>query len=263
LEIRGYYKTLDGVTVTGFNDRMLQFGPGNGHNGMPTHNGWNKTDSTQCGLYEVGKTESKAASLTSSKPMTARRVITVNAPSDEIGYTITKVYDSGTEDQIVEGGDRTGEISFAARNGYMFAGWYLDEAFTTPADFADVKNDMTVYGKYISANDISLAFVRKYTSGGKTAFNATVSVKGQDALQNVSMTVNENSAVILGSKTVKKSGSGKKVSYVTSYRGLVKVDGLAQNDTFTAVVSWITPDGTAVTGSAHTCTYTLKAVTVQ
>lgn len=92
--------------------------------------------------------------------MRTSRMLTITAPSDEAEYKITKVYDSGTEEQVVEGGDCTGKITYAAKSGYMFAGWYQDADFTVPADFADVNADMTVYAKYVSSKDVKLAFKR-------------------------------------------------------------------------------------------------------
>ena len=50
---------------------------------------------------------------------------------------------------------------------------------------------------------------------------------------------------------------------MTYYKGLLQVKGLSLTDTFTAAVSWVTPDGTAVTGSPITYSYALGIVKVQ
>lgn len=44
-----------------------------------------------------------------------------------------------------------------AKYGYRFAGWFLDRAFTQPADLTDVQSDITVYPRYISESYFALS----------------------------------------------------------------------------------------------------------
>lgn len=191
------------------------------------------------------------------------RMLMISAPSDKIEYEITKVYDSGTEEQIVEAGDYSGQITYLPKDGYMFAGWYLDEAFTVPADFSNVTGDMTVYAKYVSNKDITVAFSRKSKKSNTTTFNATISVKNKEQFENVTVNVNDDISAPLANKSVKKSGSGKNATYTTLYKGEVTVEGLSFIDTFTASVSYTTPDGTLVTGANKRCTYYFGSVVVR
>lgn len=190
------------------------------------------------------------------------RTMMIAAPSEKIEYTITKVYDSGTEEEIFEEGDYTGAVSYQSKDGYLFAGWYEDSAYTTPADFSNVSSDMTVYAKYVKKTDISATFSRKSQKSGTITFNAAVSVKGQADLENVTLNVKGSDAV-LDARKVKKSGSGKNIKYTTQYKGTAAVEKLSAVDSFTASVSWTTPDGTVVSGPSFKCTYFLGLVTVR
>ena len=88
-------------------------------------------------------------------------------------------------------------------------------------------------------------------------------MKNRDQLENVTVNVNDDISAVLATKSVKKTGSGKNVKYTTQYKGTVAVKGLSIIDTFTASVSWTTPDGTLVTGANKKCTYILGIVTVK
>ena len=184
------------------------------------------------------------------------------APSDQLEYTITKVYDTGTEEQTVQEGNHTGEVNYTPKDGYLFAGWYTDQAFTEPADFSNVQSDMTVYARFVNKNDISLTLSRKSQKSGKTTFNAVVTVKDKINLENVTISV-DGTDIVLSDGTVKKTGSGKYMRYTTRYNGAVVVYGLSMFDSFTTSVGWTTPDGTVVTGPAWKCTYFLGMVSVE
>lgn len=260
IDIKGYHKTPDGVVVTGNKFRRIQFPAGNeSYGGMPVFTGWGKASQgyTQTGL--VSSTSETTYEGGRGIRMNAVRMLSISAPSDKTKYTIKKVYDSGTDEQVVEAGNYTGQINYASKSGYMFAGWYQDAAYTTPADFANVTGDMTVYAKYISNKDVTLALKRKAKKNNVTTFNATVTVKNQDQLENVSVTVIDGNTSVLADRTVKKSGS----KYSTEYKGTIGVVGLSLVDSFTSFVSWTTPDGTTVTGANKKCTYQLGNVIVR
>jgi uncharacterized repeat protein (TIGR02543 family) len=196
--------------------------------------------------------------------LSARRTLTLAAPADQVEYTITKVYDTGTEEQTVQEGNHTGEITYTPRGGYLFAGWYKDKAFTEPADFSDVQSDMTVYARFVSKNDISLTLSRKSQKSRQITFGVGAALKGKTGfdIENVKITAGGAEAA-LSAGTVKKTGSGKNVRYTTQYKGTISVKGLSLIDSFTASVSWTTPDGTTVTGPAWRCTYFLGTVSVR
>ncbi len=263
VQITGYYVTKDKIRVTGYKDRMIKFDADDRTYDAPVFTGWNSGGNTKCGLKSVTPTLEPAAGLTSAGMLAARRTLTLAAPADQIEYTITKVYDTGSEEQqIVQEGNHIGEITYTERNGYLFAGWYKDQAFTEPADFSDVQSNMTGYARFVSSSDISMTVTRKSQKSGTITFNTVVKVNDKYGLGKVNVNLDGADAV-LSVGSVKKSGSGKNVRYTTQYQGTVPVKGLSVVDSFTGTVSWTTPDGTVVTGRTWTCTYVLGLVTVR
>ena len=267
VQIKGYYITKDNIKVTGYKDRMIKFAANDERYGKPVFTGWTSTSAggnTKGGLKSVTPTLEPVTALTAPRMLSARRTLTLAAPADQVEYTITKVYDTGTEEQTVQEGNHTGEITYTPRGGYLFAGWYKDKAFTEPADFSDVQSDMTVYARFVSKNDISLTLSRKSQKSRQITFGVGAALKGKTGfdIENVKITAGGAEAA-LSAGTVKKTGSGKNVRYTTQYKGTVSVKGLSLIDSFTASVSWTTPDGTTVTGPAWRCTYFLGTVSVR
>ena len=271
LYLQGYYETKDGVRVTGIKTRVIQFAgedPEYDYD-VPRFTGWNSAGNTVCGLATVGSTctavESSNEGGNEGQGEGGNSIsqgLTLRIAADVLTYTITKVCDPGVELQTVEEGCRTGEITVPEREGYYFGGWYTDGAFTSPADFSDVRSDMTVYARYIKAEDVSVSFTLKSSKSGTVTFNATASVKGDIDLAGVTLTANGSKSV-LGSRSVKKTGSGKNVKYTTSYKGTAAVKGKSLSGSFAASLAWTTADGTAVSGPAYNCKYVLGKVTVK
>lgn len=269
IAIKGYYVTKDGIKVTGYYTRRIQFADYNETYQLPVFKGWEGTTgwsgedgNTLCDLV-LGAPAYTAVSRMAAPKFTLMRSLSITAPAEKFDFTITKVFDPGVELQTVSEGNHTGEITYAEKSGYYFAGWYKDSAFTEPADFSNVTCDLTVYAKYVKAGNVSTSFNRKSSKSGTTTFNAVVAVKDKSDLTNVSITVDGSDASALGNGSVKKTGSGKNIKYTTQYKGTAAVKGLSLIDTFTAVISWTTADGTVVTGPAYNCTYILGLVTVR
>lgn len=260
--INGYYKTQDGVKVTGYKTRVIQFAANDETYGAPVFKGWNSNGNTVCGLASVTPTYTPVSKNLTAGRFTLMRSLMISAPADTLEYTITKVYDSGTELQTVEEGNRVGEITYTERSGSYFAGWYMDSAFETPADFSAVNSDMTVYARFVKASDVSVSFARKSAKSGTTTFNTTVAVKGDHDLTDVTVTAGGNASVLAG-RSLAKSGSGKNAKYTTQYKGTSAVKGLSLIGSFTASAAWTTADGTVVHGPSYKCTYILGLVTVR
>jgi len=263
LLINGYYKTKDGVKVTGYKTRVIQFDENNPKYNAPVWTGWNNAGNTICGLASVTSTCTPVSRQSTNGRFAVMRSLRIFAPKETVEYTITKVSGSNTDLQTVEEGCRTGEITYAEKKGYYFAGWYMDSAFKKPADFSAVDKDMTVYARYIKASDVTTSLKQKSSKSNTKTFNATVSVKGKNDLKDVTLTVKDDSAYVLGRKSVVKSGSRKNVKYTTQYKGTATVKGLAKTGSFTASLTWTTADGTKVTGPAYKCKYTRGSVKVK
>lgn len=263
-----YYVTQDNIKVTGIKTRALQFAEGE----PTTFTGWTSNGgNTITGIItqeapEYTDMEPSEGNTNGVTTMATRSMLTIAAPADTISYTISKVYDSETETQTVEGGNQVGKISYTEKPGYVFAGWYQDETLTIPADFSNVQADMTVYARYISSSDISLSFSRKNVSGANVVFNVTVGVKNIGDFKEVNIICSKDGSETedaLTTKTTKKTGSGKNRKYTYCYKGTAALQDLSRGGTFVSTICWVTPDGTKVTGETYSCTYWLGFVVVQ
>jgi len=230
-----------------------------GENGI-----WQETPKDGAGNYTPGS-EAVAAtsrSLGASTTIPSVRTYQIKSAPDILTYTVTKVDDGKNESQVVQAGDNTGKITYAGKAGYVFAGWYLDKAYTKAADFSVVTGDMTVYAKYVKATAIGLSFTKKSSKSGSVTLNATLKITGAPDLADAAVSCDykgkTSTVKFTGAKTTK---SGK--TTVSTYTGTVAISGLANKSSFTAAISYKTPDGTIVILADKTCKYTSGKVTVK
>lgn len=89
-----------------------------------------------------------SAIMVLSLEVSSNGVLTASVPeTEETTYVITKHDDGATYTQDVAEGAEDVEVTYAGKAGYLFAGWYTDEDYTTAADFSSIDSDMTVYAK--------------------------------------------------------------------------------------------------------------------
>lgn len=279
VQIRGYWVTKDGIKVTGYSDRMVQFDAVNQDYAQYTPNvcftGWKnsnpviegKTSNTKTGFKKVGTTITETVvNSETGNAMVPRRLAMIIAPSEKLEFKVTKFSGSTSTVQTVEEGDQTGKITYKNKSGYIFAGWYQDEKLTIPADFSDIREDVTVYAKYVSKKDVTLTFIRKKNKTGTVTFDATVAVNNTKKFAEIGIVCDNDgkqTSTVLGKVSTTKSGTKKNPKYTYKFTGSVKVKGLAKKDSFTAEVYWVTPDGTKVKMDTSKCKYSNGVVKVQ
>ena len=75
-----------------------------------------------------------------------------------VTYSITYELNGGTNSENNPTEFKTGDIvslDYPTKEGYMFAGWYTDSAFTTDiTEIKDIKEDLTLYARWASYEDI-------------------------------------------------------------------------------------------------------------
>ena len=271
-KLRAYFKTQDGVIVTGKKQRIVHMGDRvfasqswnktdweEGENGI-----WQETPKDDAGNYTPGS-EAVAAtsrSLGASTTIPSVRTYQIKSAPDILTYTVTKVDDGKNESQVVQAGDNTGKITYAGKTGYVFAGWYLDKAYTKAADFSVVTGDMTVYAKYVKATAIGLSFTKKSSKSGSVTLNATLKITGAPDLTDAAVSCDYKGKTSTVKFTGAKTTKSVKTT-VSTYTGTVAISGLANKSSFTAAISYKTPDGTIVILADKTCKYTSGKVTVK
>ena len=259
--LRAYFVTPDGVRVTGIKERIIHTG-----NLTFANKSWNKDGG---GIWQYtpkqypgSETVLATSKLGASTTIPGGSTYQIKSAADILTYTVTKIDDGKKVSQEVQVGDNVGKITYAGKKGYAFAGWYLDKAYTKVADFSAVTGDMTVYAKYVKASAIDLSFAKKSSKSGSVLLKATLKVTGAPDLTDAAVSCDykgQSSAVkFTGVKTTK---SGK--TTVSTYTGTVDISGLANKGSFTASISYKTPDGTIASLADKTCKYTSGKVTVK
>lgn len=243
-----YWVTLDGVKVTSVDTKECSYTDGSTIN---TKNIPHKSEMT----FNAGEATTLVA-------MSFVPVLTVgDTDKDQITVTIHENGDVRTVD--VQPGDLTGELAYTEVAGKLFAGYFLDEACTVPADFSDVQEDIAVYAKYVSDSYLQVKYTEKglFRVTGVNLFSAVSS--GRDFAE-VGILVND--------QPIDTRCASRYLIFQTARTmfGLSKSDRLvigeyslrnAESGTQLVVTPyWVTLDGTTVTGTQRTLTYTTRGI---
>lgn len=243
-----YWVTLDGVKVTSVDTKECSYTGGSTIN---TKNIPHKSEMT----FNAGEATTLVA-------MSFVPVLTVgDTDKDQITVTIHENGDVRTVD--VQPGDLTGELAYTEVAGKLFAGFFQDEACTVPADFSDVQEDITVYAKYVSDSYLQVKYTEKglFRVTGVNLFSAVSS--GSDFAE-VGILVND--------QPIDTRCARRYLIFQTARTmfGLRKSDQLvigeyslrnAESGTQLVVTPyWVTLDGTTVTGTQRTLTYTTRGI---
>ena len=179
-------------------------------------------------------------------------------------------------------GDISSEIKYNGTAGYLFAGWYTDEAYVKSADFTNVTEDITIYAKYVSDSYLRLSYEeqRSYSNWKRTLTLSTTVAEGD--FREIGFLVNGNICV---AKDRKNYGYGDRFNskYDSSYNfvyafgfgfgypafGEMPVDmertltydlSVKRGETYDITPYWITMDGTTVYGESRTLTIVKNGV---
>lgn len=247
-----YWITLDGVKVTGIGQRTCKY---------------NQAPADKIGANDrvVGTKVTAAGTAAQAAPMMVAATYTLfgdQGSTAPVQKTVTiTINDNGNcYDINANCGDVTGQVTYAGAAGKVFAGWYADEACTTPADLTDVQADMTIYAKYVSDSYLRV----KYTQTGLFRARSVSLVAAVDAgtdytdsgfiINGKEVSVKDYSTRygLLRAQTLFGRGVDKNALLMTTRYTL---SGMSYGDTLEVAPYWVTPDGTTVTGEARTLTY--------
>ena len=171
-------------------------------------------------------------------------------------------------------GDVAEYIKYTGAENYLFAGWYTDEAYTNPADFTYVTEDITIYAKYVSDSYLRLSYdeKRSYSNWKRTLTLSTTAP--EDDFREIGFLVNGEMYV---AKEKKSFGYGERFNgqYDSSYnfvyafgfgfgypafdekpvdleRTLTYALSVTRGETYEVTPYWVTMDGTTVYGESRT-----------
>lgn len=249
-----YWVTLDGVEVTNGTTRTVTYkGPGYGQPGVSDSD----DRAAEC---KTPAANASAQLLLMDSYCADGTPIVADTPAVE-NVTVTVVDAAKTYELTVSAG--TGvrdQVAYQAPAGKVFAGWFADQAYTTPADLDQVTQDTTIYAKYVSDSYLDLDYSRTglFRLRGVTLISAVDNPANYQA-----------SGFIVDGKKVD-------VSYASRYRifktpanlfgaardaKLMLADkSLSGTGTLEVTPYWVTLDGTEVHGVTHTLHYNTRTI---
>lgn len=248
---RPYWVTLDGVRVEGVRSRNYTFVVGSADPGKPSK------DDQLPAVYQYLEKQQSAQTLTLRTNLLAGD--TEPAVND---LTVTVIDGSNAPQtiKVAPNGSVRDQVAYQAPAGKVFAGWFTDDSFTTPADLDQVTQDTTIYAKYVSDSYLDLDYSRTglFRLRGVTLISAVDNPANYQA-----------SGFIVGDQKVD-------VSYASRYRifktpanlfgaardaKLMLADkSLSGTGDLEVTPYWVTLDGTEVHGVTHTLHYNTRTI---
>lgn len=182
-------------------------------------------------------------------------------PVVDESLTVTVVDGSNTTQvKVAPNGSVRDQVAYQAPAGKVFAGWFADQDYTTPADLDQVTEDTTIYAKYVSDSYLDLAYSR----------TGLFRLRGVTLISAVDNPANYQSSGII------VNGDKLNVSYASRYRIFktpASLFGAARNaklmladkslggtGTLEVTPYWVTLDGTQVLGQTHTLHYNTRTI---
>lgn len=249
---RPYWITQDGVRVEGLRDRTYSFVKGSDRPNKDCFTAYEAKDAyTFLGTgTQAVQTLSLRTNMLTAESEPAVENVTVTVVDAAKTYELTVSAGTGVRDQV----------AYQAPAGKVFAGWFADQAYTTPADLDQVTEDTTIYAKYVSDSYLDLAYSR----------TGLFRLRGVTLISAVDNPANYQASGIM------VNGQKLDVSYASRYRifktpanlfgaardaKLMLADkSLSGTGTLEVTPYWITLDGTEVHGVTHTLHYNARTI---
>lgn len=249
---RPYWITQDGVRVEGLRDRTYSFVKDSDRPNKDRFTAYEAKDAyTFLGTgTQAVQTLSLRTNMLTAESEPAVENVTVTVVDAAKTYELTVSAGTGVHDQV----------AYQAPAGKVFAGWFADQAYTTPADLDQVTEDTTIYAKYVSDSYLDLAYSR----------TGLFRLRGVTLISAVDNPANYQASGIM------VNGQKLDVSYASRYRifktpanlfgaardaKLMLADkSLSGTGTLEATPYWITLDGTEVHGVTHTLHYNTRTI---
>lgn len=248
---KAYWVTLDGVHVEGVRSRTYTFQE-NQHDPDKNPDSGKRIEPVYKYVENVSTQTTLAlrASMLVNESEPAVENVNVTVVDAAKTYELTVSAGTGVRDQV----------AYQAPAGKVFAGWFADQAYTTPADLDQVTQDTTIYAKYVSDSYLDLAYSRI----------GLFRLRGVTLISAVDNPANYQASGIM------VNGQKLDVSYASRYRifktpanlfgaardaKLMLADkSLSGTGDLEVTPYWITLDGTEVHGSAHTLHYNTRTI---
>lgn len=234
-EFLPYWITRDGVVVTGAATRTVGY-PESG----------TKLDSSE----DVHGSECEMSTAAQTACLRAREVYDGEG---SLGVRLTLIEDGEERTVMAERGDLCGKVEYTAKDGRVFAGWYLDAEFKTPADLSAVEGDMTLHAKYVSGDYLKLRRIDHKLFGRVIGVSYAAAVTSEEMPEfgfiiggeRCVCTETSGRYMLMSARTLFGSGVDRSARIMSGYISAADVDAASTE----ILPYWVTPDGTTVIGS--------------
>lgn len=246
-----YWVTLDGVHVEGIRERTYSIQPSVKE----------PQNLTPAGQY-VKPVYNYVGTVSTQTTLALRASMLVNESESAVENVNVTVVDAGRTYQlaVAPGGSVRDQVAYQASAGKVFAGWFADQAYTTPADLDQVTEDTTIYAKYVSDSYLDLAYSRTglFRLRGVTLISAVDNPANYQA-----------SGFIVGDQKVDVSYASRYLIFKTpanlfgaarDAKLMLADKSLSGTGTLEVTPYWITLDGTEVHGVTHTLHYNTRTI---
>lgn len=248
---RPYWITLDGVRVDSVRSRTLTFREGSE---TPIYN------PSQTGKYSA---EYTYVNTPAAQTLSFRTCMLADdsQPVVDERLTVTVVDGSNTTQvKVAPNGSVRDQVAYQAPAGKVFAGWFADQAYTTPADLNRVTQDTTIYAKYVSDSYLDLDYSRTglFRLRGVTLISAVDNPANYKA-----------SGFIVGDQKVDVSYPSRYLIFKTpanlfgaarDAKLMLADKSLSGTGDLEVTPYWVTLDGTEVHGVTHTLHYNTRTI---
>lgn len=249
-----YWITLDGVKVYGTTARTCTYVDGQQ---MPKVT---DTPSSISPRY-VGTATGTAAHTMRLQPALLMSDADQQPPVVDQRLTVTVVDGSNTTQvKVAPNGSVRDQVAYQAPAGKIFAGWFTDEAYTTPANLDSITQDTTIYAKYVSDSYLDLHYVR----------NGLFRLRGVTLISAVDNPANyqESGIIVDGVKVPVAYANRYRLFYTASglfgaarnARLMITQQRLFGSGTLEVTPYWVTKDGTTVLGQPRTLHYSARGI---
>ena len=248
---RPYWVTLDGVRVEGVRSRNYTFVVGSADPGKPSK------DDQLPAVYQYLEKQQSAQTLTLRTNLLAGD--TEPAVND---LTVTVIDGSNAPQtiKVAPNGSIRDQVAYQAPAGKVFAGWFTDDSFTTPADLDQVTQDTTIYAKYVSDSYLDL----DYSRTGLFRLRGVTLISAVDNPANYQV-----SGFIVGDQKVDVSYASRYLIFKTpanlfgaarDAKLMLADKSLSGAGDLEVTPYWVTLDGTEVHGVTHTLHYNTRTI---
>lgn len=246
-----YWVTLDGVHVEGIRERTYSIQPSVKE----------PKNLTPAGKY-VEPVYNYVGTVSTQTTLALRASMLVNESEPAVENVNVTVVDAGRTYQlaVAPGGSVRDQVAYQAPAGKVFAGWFADQAYTTPADLDQVTQDTTIYAKYVSDSYLDLDYSRTglFRLRGVTLISAVDNPANYQA-----------SGIMVNGQKVDVSYAGRYRIFKTpanlfgaarDAKLMLADKSLSGTGTLEVTPYWVTLDGTEVHGVTHTLHYNTRTI---